>query len=638
MWKIIWIDLWTTNSAFAYTLGENPEIIANAEWDRTTPSVVYIKWDQLLVWKLAKRKAVLEPSNVVYEAKRFIWRKYSEVKDELKNISYKAKEGSDGWVLFEVDWKDYKPEQISAFVLQKIKTDAEKFLWETVDSAVITVPAHFNDSQRNATKAAWEIAGLEVKRIINEPTAAALAYWVGKNKDEKIAVYDLGWGTFDVTILDIGSEWTFQVLSTSGDTHLGWADFDSRIIDHLVKVFNDAEWMDLSKDPMALQRLKDEAENTKIQLSHWDSVDINIPYITTGSDWQPKHLQTTISKAEFENMIKDLADRTRQPVQDALSDAGLQASDINEVILVWWSTRVPLIRETVKDLFGKEPKMTVNPDEAVAAGAAVQWGILQWDSKDILLLDVTPLSLWVEVEGWLLDTVIPRNTTIPASKSKTYTTAQDNQPAVTINVFQWERSMAQDNKHLWMFNLEWIPAMRRWEAQIEVTFDIDANGILNVSAKEKTTGKEQKVTIQWATNISEEEVSKMQADAEKFAEEDKKRKELVEQKNQLDAMTYQLENFQKDNEDKLEQADKDKISELISDAKQTKEDPNVTVDQIKEKIQTLQNEIQQLMQKTAAANQAQDTEESSQWPDSAQTTEAEVIQDDDKNSDDNSKK
>ncbi len=627
MWKIIWIDLWTTNSAFAYTLWEKPEIIANAEWDRTTPSVVYIKWDQLLVGKLAKRKAVLEPENVVYEAKRFVGKKYKEVKNESKNASYKIKEWSDGWVLFEVDGKDYKPEQISAFVLQKIKQDAEKFLGETISSAVITVPAHFNDSQRNATKAAGEIAGLKVERIINEPTAAALAYWVWKNKDEKIAVYDLWGGTFDITILDIWAEWTFQVLSTSGDTNLGWADFDNRLIDHLLNIFKQNENMDISKDPMALQRLKEEAENVKIQLSQTESVDINIPYITTGEDGQPKHLQASITRSEFENMIKDLVDRTKQPVQNTIKDAKLSANDINEVILVWGSTRIPLVWQTVKELFGKEPKMTVNPDEAVAAWAAIQGSIIQWDSKDILLMDVTPLSLWVEVEWGLLDTVIPRNTTIPVSKSKTYTTAQDNQPAVTINVYQWERSMASDNKHLGMFNLDGIPPMRRGEAQIEVTFDIDANGILNVSAKEKTTWKEQKVTIQWATNISEEEVNKMQEEAEKFAEEDKKRKELAEKKNELDAITHQLEKFQDENADKLEQADKDKIAELISDAKQTKEDPNATKEQIQEKVQNLQTEIQSLMQKATAANQWQAAPESEQ-PQDAQTTDAEVVQDD----------
>lgn len=631
MGKIIWIDLWTTNSAFAYTLWEKPEIIPNEEWDRTTPSVVYIKWDQLLVWKLAKRKAVLEPENVVYEAKRFIWHKYTEVQKEVNSVSYKTKKWSDDWVLIEVDWKDYKPEQISAFVLQKIKQDAEKYLWETVDSAVITVPAHFNDSQRNATKAAGEIAGLKVERIINEPTAAALSYWLDSQKDEKIAVYDLWGWTFDVTILDIWSEWTFQVLSTSWDTSLWGADFDEALVNHLKEEFKKAEWMDLWDDPMAMQRLKEEAENTKIQLSQTENVEINIPYITSGSDGQPKHLQTNITRATFENLIKSLVDKTRKPVQDALSDAWVSSGEINEVILVWWSTRVPLVRDTVKELFGKEPKMTVNPDEAVALWAAIQGWILQWDSKDILLLDVTPLSLWVEVEWWLLDTVIPRNTTIPASKSKTYTTAQDNQPAVTINVYQGERSMAQDNKNLGMFNLEWIPPMRRWEAQIEVTFDIDANWILNVSAKEKTTWKEQKVTIQWATNISEDEVNKMQQEAEKFAEEDKKRKEMVEAKNQLDAMIYQLENFQKEQESNLSDEDKDKIQNLITDARAVKDDENSTKEQIDEQTQKLQTEVSNLMQQYAAANQQQET--STESPEGAQTTEAEVVEDSEKNED-----
>lgn len=609
MAKIIWIDLWTTNSCFAYMLGDKPEVIPNGEGDRTTPSIVYIKGDQMLVWKLAKRKAVLEPKNVIYEVKRFIWRKYSEIQDELKRIPYEVVKWSDDGVLIRVDGKDYKPEQISAFILKKIKEDAEKYLGDTVDRAVITVPAYFNDSQRNATKAAWEIAGLKVERIINEPTASALAYGLNKWKDEKIAVFDFGWGTFDVTILEIWAEWTFQVLATNWDTHLGWADVDKRVIDWLLNGFKVKEGIDLAGNAMALQRLKEEAENAKIQLSQAESVEINIPFITTGSDGQPRHIQETLTKAQFENHINDIVEKTRQPVLNALSDAKLSPSQIDEVILVWGSTRIPAVRKLVSQIFGKEPKMTVNPDEAVWAWAAVQWGIIQWDVKDILLLDVTPLSLWVEVEWGLCHVVIPRNTTIPVRKSNTYTTAADSQPAVTIHVVQWERSMARDNKSLGMFNLEWIPPMRRGEPQIEVTFDIDANWILHVSAKEKSTGKEQKVSIQWATWLSDEEIKKAQEEAERFAEDDKKRKELIESKNKLEAAAYQLDKLIQENEEKLSDEDKTKLKGMSTEMHTLKDKEDVTKEELETKFNEVQNEIMAIYQKVAPQQW-----EPSSWP------------------------
>jgi len=606
MSKIIGIDLGTTNSCFAYMLGDKSEVIANAEGERTTPSIVYIKAEEMLVGTLAKRKAVLEPKNVVFEAKRFIGRKWSEVKNESKNSPYDLKEGSDGGVLMVIDGKDYKPEQIAAFVLQKIKKDAEKFLGQKVTGAVITVPAYFNDAQRNATKVAGEIAGLTVERIINEPTAAALAYGVGKNKDEKVAVFDLWGGTFDVTLLEIGAEGTFQVLSTSGDTHLGGADLDTVLIDWLIAGFKAKEGIDLSDNAMALQRLKEEAENAKKQLSQADNVEITIPFITMGDDGQPRNIQETLTKAQFEKMIDALVTRTKKPVLDALKDAKLSASDIDEVILVWGSTRVPLVRNIVKDIFGKEPKATVNPDEAVAMGAAIQGGIIQGDVQDILLLDVTPLSLGVEVEGRMVDVVIPRNTTIPVKKNKTYTTAVDNQPAVTIHVLQGERPMAADNKALGQFNLEGIPNMRRGEPQIEVTFDIDANGILSVSAKEKSTGKEQKVTIQGATGLSDEEIEKAQEEAQKFAEEDKKKKEAVEVRNRLDAMTYQTEKFLNEAEEKkdqmpLEEADKTKLEGFAETGKALKADENASKDAMETLMKEIESTLEEMYKKYGGA-------------------------------------
>lgn len=614
MWKIIWIDLGTTNSAFAYMLWDKWEIIPNAEWDRTTPSVIYIKWDQLLVGKLAKRKAVLEPKNVVYEVKRFIWRKFSEVKEEVKHTPYDIKEWTDGWVLISIDNKEYKPEQLSAFILKKIKEDAEKYIGDKIDKAVITVPAYFNDSQRNATKAAGEIAWLQVERIINEPTAAALSYGLGKAKDEKVAVFDLGGGTFDITILDIGSEWTFQVLSTSWDTHLWWADFDKRLVELFMKNFKDREGIDLAWNAMALQRLKDEAENAKIQLSQSESVEINIPFIMTWPDWTAKHIQEILTRAQFEKLTSDLLERTKKPVLDALRDAKLSPNDINEVILVWGSTRIPAVKNIVKQIFGKEPKLTVNPDEAVWLGAAIQWWIIQWDVTDILLLDVTPLSLWVEVEWSIVDVVIPRNTTIPAKKEKIYSTAVDNQPAVTINVLQWERPMARDNKSLWQFNLEWIPPMRRGTAQIEVTFDIDANWILHVSAKEKSTGKSQNVKIQWATNISDEEIKRAQDDAERFAEEDKRQKELIEAKNKLESMAYQVETFIKENGDKISPEEKTAIEALVADAHALKQDPNATKEQADTKFAEIEKAMNELYQKMWAQAQQWPAQDMNQWP------------------------
>ena len=608
MAKVIWIDLWTTNSCVSYMLGDKSEVIANAEWNRTTPSVVYIKWDELLVWDLAKRKAVLEPKNVIYEVKRWIGRKYSEVRDELAKMPYETKEWSDGGVIIVVDGKEYKPEQISAFVLTKLKDDAEKFLGEKVTQAVITVPAYFNDSQRNATKAAGEIAGLKVERIINEPTAASLAYWEWKSKDEKIMVFDLWWGTFDVTVLEISSEWTFQVLSTSGDTALGWANWDQKIVDYLLEEFKNKEWIDLHGNAGAMQRVKDEAEKAKMQLSNVDRVDVTIPFIAQWPDGSPKNLDVVLTRAKFESLCSDLFKKCEGPVSVAMKDSGLSTSDINEIILVWGSTRMPQIPWIVQKALWKAPKATVNPDEAVAQWAAIQWGIIQGNVTDILLLDVTPLSLAVEVEWGLAHIMIPKNTTIPAKKSNIYTTAADNQTAVTVHVTQGERQFARDNKSLWMFNLEWIPPMRRWMPQIEVTFDIDANWILNVTAQEKSTWKQQSVTIAGSTNISDEEIEKAKAEAEKFAEEDRKRKEVIEAKNWLESMVYAIEGLGQEYKEKISDEDKETINKLVADGKTMKDKEDVTAQEVKDETDRLQRESQPLFQKYAqTAQQNADT-------------------------------
>jgi len=629
MGKIIWIDLGTTNSAFAYTLNDKPEIIPNAEGERTTPSVVYIKGDEIVVWTIAKRKAVLNPKNTIYEVKRFIGRKYDEAKEDADRVPYDVEKWSDGGVVIKIDGKEYKPEQISAMILQKIKKDAESYLGETVDRAVITVPAHFNDSERQATKAAWEIAWLKVERIINEPTAAALAYGLGKGqkKDETVAVYDFWGGTFDVTILQIGEEGTFQVLSTAGDTHLWGADIDNILIEHLLKSIKDKEWVDLSTNPTAMARLKEEAEKAKKQLSSAEAVDISIPYLSVREDGQPINLEEHLSRAQFDSMIDHVIEKTVPPMRQAIKDAGVELNEIDEIILVWGSTRIPLVKKKIQAVFGKEPKATVNPDEAVADGAAVQGSIIGWDAQDIVLLDVTPLSLWVEVEGGMVDVVVPRNTTIPYKKTKTYTNAVDNQPAVTIHVVQGERPMASDNKSLGMFNLEGIPPMPRWQAQIEVTFDIDANGILNVSAKEKTTGKEQKVTIQGATWLSDEEVEKMKAEAEKHAEEDKKRKELVEAKNQYDGIVFQMDKMVNEKTDAFSEEEKNKVKEYMEDAKKVREDQAISKEDVQKKIEEVQKFAQEIAQKAAQAGQAEQT---AQEPKDPNNQDAQVVEDDDK--------
>lgn len=619
MAKVIWIDLGTTNSCVSCLIGDKSEVIANAEGSRTTPSIVYIKGDELLVGDLAKRKAILEPKNVVYEVKRWIGRKYSEIKSELAKMPYETKEGKDGGIIIVVDGKDYKPEQISAFILWKLKDDAEKYLGEKITQAVITVPAYFNDSQRNATKAAGEIAGLKVERIINEPTAASLAYGEWKEKNETIMVFDLWGGTFDVTMLEISSEGTFQVLSTSGDTQLGGADWDQRIMDYLVEEFKSKEWIDLHSNAMALQRIKDEAEKAKKQLSTVERVEISIPFITQWADGTPKNLEVALTRAKFESLCSDLFKRCKEPVEKALKDSGLKSSDIHEVILVGGSTRMPQVPAIVKEAVGKEPKATVNPDESVAQGAAIQAGIIQGDVKDILLLDVTPLSLAVEVEGGLAHVMIPRNTTIPAKKSNIYTTASDNQTAVTVHVTQGERQFARDNKSLGMFNLEGIPPMRRGQPQIEVTFDIDANGILNVTAQEKSTWKQQSVQIQGSTNISDEEIASAKADAEKFAEEDKKRKEVIEAKNWLESMVYAIEGLGQEFKEKIEEADKELIAKLVADGKAVKDKEDVSVEEVKNETDRLQKESEPLFKKYAQVaqpegGQAPTGEVQESWP------------------------
>ena len=566
MGKIIGIDLGTTNSVVAVMEGNEPKVILNEEGSRTTPSVVaFTKEGEILVGQVAKRQAIANPENTIFSVKRFMGRSYDEVCEEMKMVPYKVEKGSNNEVTIKVGDKKYTPPEISAMVLQKLKKSAEVYLGETVTEAVITVPAYFNDAQRQATKDAGKIAGLDVKRIINEPTASALAYGLDKKKDHTIAVYDFGGGTFDISILEVGDN-VVEVKATNGDTHLGGDNLDKRVIDWLVDEFKKDQGIDLSKDSMALQRLKEAAEKAKMELSTTSETDVNLPFVTADASG-PKHLNTKLTRAKLESMVDDLIDRSKDPCMKALKDSGLDAGKIHEAVLVGGSTRVPKVQELVKELFGKDPHRGVNPDEVVALGAAVQGGVLSGDVKDILLLDVTPLALGIETLGGVTTKLIERNTTIPTRKSEVFSTASDNQPSVEINVNQGEREMAKDNRSIGRFHLDGIPPAPRGVPQVEVTFDIDANGIINVSAKDKGTSKEQKITITDSTGLSEDDIEKMVKDAETNADADKERREKVDLKNQLDSVIYSTEKTIKENKDKLPEDDVKAAEEALEEAK-----------------------------------------------------------------------
>ena len=608
MGKIIGIDLGTTNSCVAVLEGGEPTVINSSEGGRTTPSVVgFAKDDERLVGQTAKRQAVTNPENTVFSIKRFMGRMFDEVSNEIKEVPYKVEKSESGSVVVKAGDKSHTPQEIGAMVLQKLKQTAEDHLGTSVTDAVITVPAYFNDSQRQATKDAGKIAGLNVKRIINEPTAASLAYGLDKKKDETIAVFDLGGGTFDISILELG-DGVFEVKSTNGDTHLGGDDFDQKVIDWIATEFKKSDGIDLKKDPMALQRLREASETAKKELSSSKQTEINLPFVTADSSG-PKHLNLTLTRAKFEELVSDLVDRTVEPCLKAIKDAGLNASDIDEVILVGGSTRMPKIQEKVKEIFDKDPNHSVNPDEVVALGAAIQGGVLSGDVDDILLLDVTPLSLGIETLGSVSTKLIERNTTIPTKKSQVFSTAADNQTTVEIHVLQGEREMAVDNKTIGRFHLDGIPPAPRGVPQVEVTFDIDANGILNVSAKDKATGKEQSIRIEASSGLSDAEVDKMVNDAKKHESEDKAKREKIDMDNQAEQLVYQTEKNIDEHKDKLSKEEKKNLEDALKKVKSAKEGSNA--DELKNSVDELNSAWNDVASKMYEAAKETDTSDNS---------------------------